>query len=303
MKKVLIFGGTGFLGLHLANHLQELGYTTILVARHSPTTTRHPFISWNGHELGAWQSELENAYAVVNLAGKSVDCIKTPENCDLILRSRVNATRTIGRAISTVQNPPKIWIQMSTAHIYGDPPQLLCDEEAPTGYGLAPFVGKEWEATFHQWKPKHVRGVILRTSFVIGRNGGALATLKRIAKFGLGGTVGHGKQGMSWIHQNDFNRFIQTAIEDESVSGIYNLTAPKPVSNSVFMRTLRKTLRIPIGLPSPAILTRLGAALIFRTDPELALYGRYVIPRRLQEHSFEFQFPTLPEALHDLLRE
>ncbi len=302
MEKVVIFGGTGFIGLSLAAHLETKGLESILIARHSPRKSiPHEFKAWDAVHVGDWSSSLENAVAVVNLAGRTVDCIKTPENCDLILRSRVDSTRTIGRALNATSNPPKVWIQMSTAHIYGDPPEQVCTEGSSFGYGLAPFVGKAWEDALLEALPQGMRSVRLRTSFVIGRNGGALSSLKRIVRLGLGGKVGHGQQGISWIHEYDMNEMIYQGIINDQFQGAYIASSPNPVSNHRFMQILRKTMKVPIGLPAPAILTRLGAKWIFKTDPELALYGRYVIPARLQREGFEFKFPELEEALKDLI--
>ena len=237
----------------------------------------------------------------MNLAGKTVDCVKTPDNCDLILRSRVDSTKTIGKAMRAVKDPPKIWIQMSTAHIFGDPPFQWCTEGSSTGYGLAPFVGKAWEEAFLESIPEGVRGVRLRTSFVIGKKGGALQSLKRLVRMGLGGKVGSGKQGISWIHQFDMNELIYQSIVNDKFDGMYIASAPEPVSNKEFMRLLRRKMHIPLGLPSPEFIVRFGARLIFKTDPELAIYGRYVRSERLERVGFVFRYPDLNSALDDLL--
>ena len=301
--RILIFGGTGFIGRSLAVHLRERGFQPVLLARSRPTDlpTGAEFLPWDATTVGPWRSALEGARAVVNLAGKSVDCLKTPDNCDLILRSRVDSTRTIGAALEQTRNRPPVWVQMSTAHIYGDPPRQICTEPSATGYGLAPFVGRAWEAAFRTAKPPEMRGVVLRTSFVIGRNGGALASLSRIVRLGLGGTVGSGRQGMSWLHEYDMNELLHRSIVDEHYRGVYIASAPHPVSNREFMRQLRRALKVPIGLPAPEPLVRLGARLVFRTDPELALYGRYVRSERLPAAGFTFRFPTLETALADLV--
>ena len=246
MEKIIIFGGTGFIGLSLANHLAKNGFKPIVVARNRPKKAiKFDFVQWDSFSLGAWVQVLEGAKAIVNLAGKTVDCIKTPANCDLILRSRVDSTKIIGKALLEVENPPKIWVQMSTAHIYGDPPSQLCTENSSTGYGLAPFVGKSWEKAFLEVLPKDVRGVRLRTSFVIGKNGGALKELKRIVKLGLGGRAGSGTQGMSWIHEYDMNEIIHQAIKNDKYTGFYIASSPNPVSNQVLMKQLRKELKMP----------------------------------------------------------
>jgi NAD dependent epimerase/dehydratase family enzyme len=195
---------------------------------------------------------------------------------------------------------------MSTAHIYGDPPQVTCTEESPFGYGLAPFVAQAWEAEFNQAVLPAQRGVILRTSFVIGRDrgagNGALSRLLPLVRYGLGGRVGSGTQGMSWIHEADMNRLFGRALTDERMSGAYIASSPNPVSQRVFMSTLRRVVGMPLGLPAFSWMVRIGAPLLMRTDPELALYGRYVVSRRLQEEAFEFVFPDLEEALQDLVK-
>ncbi len=303
MNQVPIFGGTGFIGLSLADHLAQKGFTPILIARNQPPTPlHHQFVQWDAVHVGDWAKHLEGAYAIVNLAGKTVDCIKTPDNCDLILRSRVDSTKAIGKALKDTTNPPKVWIQMSTAHIYGDPPKQLCTEHSSTGYGLAPFVGKAWEETFLKYKPKEIREVRLRTSFVVGKDGGALKSLKQITRLGLGGKVGTGTQGMSWIHEDDLNELICQAIQEDKYSGVYVASAPNPVSQKEFMRILRKAMKIHLGLPAPVFLARLGARLLFRTDPELILYGRYVKSERLEQEGFVFTFPDLEGALKDLVK-
>jgi uncharacterized protein (TIGR01777 family) len=237
----------------------------------------------------------------VNLAGRTVDCVKTPDHCDEILRSRVEATRVLGQALRRVRQPPPVWLQMSTAHRYGDPPESVCDEDAAFGYGLAPFVGEAWEEAHEHALLSGMRSVVLRTSFVLGRGGGALPNLARLARVGLGGKVGGGRQGISWIHERDMNRLFERAISDERMKGAYIATAPNPVPNVAFMRALRRALRMPVGLPAAAWMVRLGAP-VLGTDPELALFGRYCISRRLGEEGFVFDFPEIEAAFRDLFR-
>jgi uncharacterized protein (TIGR01777 family) len=249
---------------------------------------------------------LAGSCGLVNLVGRTVDCVKTPDRQDEILRSRIEATRALGLAVRSVADPPPVWVQMSTAHIYGDPPCVVCTEDSPFGYGLAPFVGRAWESEFEQVVLPAQRRVVLRTSFVIGRDrgagGGALARLLTLARFGLGGTVGSGTQGMSWIHEADMNRLFERALSNDRMQGAYIASAPNPVSQRDFMKTLRGVVGAPIGLPAFSWMVRIGAPLLMRTDPELALYGRYVVSKRLREEGFEFQFPRLDHALGDLLK-
>lgn len=299
--RVVIAGGTGFLGQSLARHLTRLGHSVTVLSRQRPAgdlSWRH--VSWDARTVGEWGRELDGATALVNLAGRSVDCVKTPEHCDEILRSRVEPTRVLGRALQDVKAPPRVWVQMGTAHRYGDPPEIVCDESSAFGYGLAPFVGQAWEDAFAAAAPAGIRQVVLRTSFVLGRGRGALRRLETLARLGLGGTVGHGRQGISWIHELDMNRLFARAISDGAMAGAYLATAPQPVSNAEFMRELRRALQVPIGLPAKAWMVRVAARLLLRTDPELALYGRYCVSRRLREEGFDFRFPELPSALHDL---
>ena len=300
-EKIVITGGSGFLGKSLARHLSSKGYKVIIVSRHSPADPG-PWThkNWDGINNDDWSKELEGASAVVNLAGRSVDCRKTPKNCAEILDSRVNSVKALGEAFEALSSPPKVWIQMSTAHIYGDPPTELCTEDSPLGEGLAPKVGEAWEKAYKEHAPNSVRQVILRTSFVIGNSGGAFPKLKALAKYGLGGKAGNGKQGISWIHEKDMNELMQQCIEDNKYNGTYIATAPEPVSYATFMASLRRALRSPVGLPAPAWLIRLGAKLILRTDPELILLGRYCKSTRLEEEGFRFKFPDINEALEDL---
>jgi uncharacterized protein len=305
--RIVIAGGSGFLGVSLALHLAASGKTVTLLSRKPPKLDgpwRH--LSWDARTVGEWRRELDGAEGLVNLAGRSVDCIKTPDHQDEILRSRVEATRALGMAVRTIDNPPPVWVQMGTTHLYGDPPHVVCSEDSPSGYGLAPLVARAWEDEFRANVLASQRPVILRTSFVIGRDrgagGGALSRLKTLVRLGLGGRVGSGSQGMSWIHEADLNRLFERALNDPQMQGAYIASSPNPVSQRDFMRMLRRAMGVPIGLPAFAWMVRIGAPWLMRTDPELALYGRYVISERLQEEQFEFLFPRLKDALDDLMR-
>ena len=233
---IIIAGGSGFVGLSLAADLTQTrpGRSVVLLSRHAPKVTgpwRH--VAWDARTPGAWCRELEGASALVNLTGRSVDCIKTPDHQDEILRSRLESTHALGQACRQVAAPPPVWVQMSTAHIYGDPPEAVCTEDSATGYGFAPFVAKAWEETFRESLLPAQRPVILRTSFVLGRDRGAgasaLTKLKRIARLGLGGRVGSGTQGISWIHETDLNRLIDRAIANPAMRGVYISSSPSPV--------------------------------------------------------------------------
>lgn len=305
-SRVVIAGGSGFLGVSLANHLSGLEREVTILSRNPPPVPgpwRH--VSWDARTLDAWASELDGTAGLVNLVGRTVDCVKTPDNRDEIVRSRVESTRVLGEAMRSLSTPPPTWVQMSTAHIYGDPPSLTCTEDSPYGVGLAPLVGRLWEEEFERAALSSQRRVVLRTSFVIGRDrgagGGALDRLRPLARLGLGGRVGKGTQGMSWIHETDMNRLFERGLFDESMTGTYIASSPHPVSQTEFMRALRKAVRMPVGLPTPSWAVRIAAPLLLRTDPELALFGRYVKSRRLAEEGFEFRFPKLDRALDDLV--
>lgn len=305
--RIVIAGGSGFLGSSLAAYLVERGASVVILSRRQPKASgRWRHVPWDARTLGQWKGELDGARGLVNLVGRSVDCVKTPDHKDEILRSRVEATRVLGMAVRAVDSPPPVWVQMSTAHIYGDPPEVTCTEDSPFGYGLAPFVGRTWEEAFRAAVLPAQRAVILRTSFVIGRDrgagGGALTRLWLVAKIGLGGKIGSGTQGMSWIHEADMNRLFQRALVDANMHGAYIASSPNPTSQRDFMRVLRRTLGVPIGLPAFPWMIRLGARWLLHTDPELALYGRYVVSQRLKDEGFQFQFPHLREALQDLNR-
>lgn len=304
MKKVIIFGGSGFLGVNLAKALIQKEYEVVIVSRNEPKEQGiWNFVQWDAQTLGDWVEEIEGAEAFVNLVGRTVDCIKTAENCDAILRSRVDATKLIGEALHKLETIPKVWVQMSTAHIYGDSAEVVCNEDSTFGYGLAPYVGKKWEEAYRENVMPNIRQVLVRTSFVLGRSGGALKSMATVAKFGFGGKAGHGQQGISWIHEEDMNKIFIEAIENSSMRGAYIASAPEPVSNEKFMFELRRALGVKIGLPAYAWMVKIGAPLFMNTDPDLALAGRYVVPQRLLDEGFEFLYPKVNEAFENLLKQ
>lgn len=302
LKRVVIAGGAGFLGQSLIPELLTLTDEIVVLTRGPQRVDgRVRYVQWDAKTVGPWARELDGASGLVNLVGRSVDCRKTPENKRAILESRVESVRVLARAFSQCTAPPGVWVQAATAHIYGDTEDQVLDESSPVGTGFAPEVGTAWERAFAEADLPGCRRVILRISFVLGRNGGALKTLARLARLGLGGTVGSGKQFLSWIHIDDLNQLIIRALTDDSMEGIYVVTSPNPVTNREFMRILRRAVRRPWSPPTPAPLVRLGSWLL-RTDPELALLGRRCVPTRLLREGFKFRFPTLDAALNNLLR-
>jgi hypothetical protein len=257
-------------------------------------------VNWDARTVGPWAREVDGAAAVVNLVGRTVDCRKTAANKKVILESRVDSVRALAEAVGQAANPPAVWVQSATAHIFGDTGDEILDESSPIGTGFAPVVGTAWEEAFDTPRLPHTRRVTLRISFVLGREGGALRTLARLARLGLGGATGTGRQYMSWIHVADLNRIILRAIDDPSMRGVYVVTAPSPVRNAEFMRLLRKAVHRPWSPPVPGAVVRMGAWLL-RTDPELALLGRRCVPTRLLREGFRFEFPELEGALSQLL--
>lgn len=305
-KRIVIAGGSGFVGVSLAHHLTSQGAQVCILSRSEPPQGDWTHAVWDGRTPGDWEQVIDGADGIVNLAGRSVDCIKTPDHRDEILRSRVESTRVLGTAMRSVKSPPPVWVQMSTAHIYGDPPSVVCDENSATGFGLAPTVAKAWEAEFADARLPDQRPVVLRTSFVVGRNRGAGAgafnKLVPLARMGLAGRVGSGKQGISWIHEWDLNRLMTRGLTESQMSGVYIASAPHPVAQVEFNRYLRRAVGMPIGLPAYSWMVNIGARWILKTDPELALYGRYVVSERLEQEGFQFEFATVEKALNDLLR-
>ncbi|HSV13248.1 MAG TPA: TIGR01777 family oxidoreductase [Tepidisphaeraceae bacterium] len=300
-NKVILAGGSGFLGQALVPFLLKR-FESIIVLTRNAARSDGPvrYVSWDAKSQGPWTAEIDGATAIVNLVGRTVDCRKTPANKREILESRVHSVRALAAACNAVANPPNVWVQAGTAHIYGDTADEILDESSPLGSGFAPDVGRAWEAAFDNADLPNCRHIMLRTSFVLGRHGGALATLAKLTRCFLGGTVATGRQYISWIHVDDFCRIVMRAIENPTMEGVYVVTAPNPVTNRDFMAALRRTLHRPWSPPAPAACVRL-ASLLMRTDPELALLGRRCIPTRLMREVFEFQFPKLNDALRELL--
>lgn len=301
-RRIVLAGGTGFLGRHLAETLDRRGYEVVVLTRDA-ASYRGPgrAVAWDGRSVAdEWVAELEGARALVNLAGKRVDCRQTAANRKEILRSRVDSTRVLGEALRKVYRVPAVWVQAGSLAIYGNAGDRICDEsgfipeEYPTDVCIA------WEEALGQAIRPEMRWAMLRIGFVLGRDGGALPTLAGLAKAGLGGKIGTGKQWISWIHIEDMMRLFVEAIENPAVHGIINATGLQPVPNEEFMATLRKTLRVPLGIPAPSFLVRLGAPLL-GTDPDLALNGRRGLPVRIHGLGFRFRFHQLEDALADLL--
>ncbi len=298
--KVIIAGGNGFLGTSLARHLSSEGYEVFVLARRPlPADVPARHLAWDGRTVGPWAAELEGARAVVNLTGKNVNCRYTTAALAEINGSRVDSVKVIGEAIRACRFPPAVWVQAGSLAIYGDAGERICDEGTPHGEGIPVDTCLKWESAFNAENTPHTRKVIYRISFVLGNGGGALRMLAGLTKCFLGGAIGNGRQYISWLHVEDMNRLWLRAIEDESMSGVYNATAPTAVTNAEFMGELRRTLHRPWSPPLPAFLVPIGCFFL-RTEPVLALTGRRGLPARLKQEGFEFRYTELPEALHDL---
>lgn len=299
--RVIIAGGSGFLGQSLAAALPASVSDIVILTRGRPRRDgRIRYVTWDAKTIGPWATELDGATAIVNVVGRTVDCRKTPANKKVILESRVDSVRVLAAAVRRCERPPGVWVQAATAHIYGDTGDEVLDESSPIGAGFAPDVGVAWEVALTEADLGDCRRVILRISFVLGRHGGPLKTLARLARLGLGGTIGNGRHYMSWLHEDDLNAIIIRAIGDDSMRGAYIATSPGPMTNREFMAALRRAVRRPWSPPAPAPLVRIGAWLM-RTDPELALLGRRLMPSRLLSEGFEFRHPELTESLESLL--
>jgi uncharacterized protein (TIGR01777 family) len=299
-KRVILAGGSGFLGQSLAKTLVGKGYEVIVLGRGASGqrgAIRHA--QWDGRTLGEWANLLDGAKAVVNLTGRSVNCRHTPEHKREIMESRVNSVRVLGQAISRCPHPPEVFVQASSLAIYGDPGDRWCDEDAPHAEGFSEKVCKQWEGAFAQVQASGMRKVVFRIGIVLATSQGALPVLARLTRWFLGGSVGHGRQYISWIHIADINRMFVAAIERTDIAGVFNATGPNPVTNAEFMRELRRTLHRPWSPPVPAWATRIGAGLM-GTEASLALTGRRCRPRRFLESGFHFEFPDLRHALADL---
>jgi uncharacterized protein len=300
--RVVLAGGSGFLGRALAEELARAGYEPVVLTRRVGKNSRVRQVEWDGRTVGAWASELEGAAAVVNLAGRSVDCRHTPEHRREIVESRLGPVEAVGRAIRGCEEPPAVLIQAGSLAIYGDAGRRVCDETAPAGRGFPVEVCLRWEDAYNSLELPATRKVLLRIGFVLGREGGALPHLARLARAYLGGAIGDGHQYISWLHVRDFCRLVLWCLEHAEAEGVYNATGPCPVTNAEFMCELRCALRRPWCPRLPAWLVRLGAFLL-RTEPELALTGRRALPERFVAQHFKFLYTNLESALADLVVE
>ena len=302
--KYLLAGGSGYLGQALGRLLRERGHEVVVLTRSRPRRRGDGIreVQWDpASPEGDWKAELEGATAVINLAGSSINAPPTTENRRQILQTRIDSVRALGGAFAACRQPPATWVQASAVGYYGDAGDKRCDEKAPAGTTVLAGICRQWEEEFASWCPTAVRGVVLRIGVVLGRKGGAYPQLARAVRRFAGGTAGCGRQGMSWIHQTDMELIFLQALDDATMRGAYNASAPEPVPNAEFMRLMREVLRRPWSPPVPAFVLRPILRWVVRTDPALVLEGQLVLPARLEEAGYRFRFPRLALALADLV--
>lgn len=306
--RVVLPGGSGQVGGVLARAFRAKGHEVVVLGRRAVAPGE---VLWNGRDDGPWMTELDGADVVVNLAGRSVDCRYTRANLDEMMRSRVDSTRAVGRAIERAARPPRVWLQMSTATIYAHRFDAPNDEasgrigggepDAPAYWGFSVEIAKAWEQAQRETETSATRKVALRTAMVMSPDrGGIFDVLLGLARRGLGGPVGGGRQYVSWIHHRDFVRAVEWLIARDDFEGPVNLAAPNPLPQRDFMAALRRAAGVPIGLPATRWMAAIGA-FVLRTDTELLLKSRRVVPGRLQEAGFRFDFPEWPPAAAELV--
>ena len=304
MKKLIIAGGSGFIGKNISKHFKDKGYSVVVFTRgKSKTMDGIQYLQWDSKSLGSWTTELEGADLVINLTGKSVDCRYTDANKKEILNSRVDSTKIIGDAIQKCTTPPKLWINSSTATIYRySLDKAMTEENGEIGNDFSMNVAKAWEKAFYDAPTPSTRKAALRISLVLGKKEGVLPVLTRLAKLGFGGKHGNGKQKFAWIHITDLIRIIDFILDNEKQEGSINCSAPEAIDNNFFMKTLRKAVRAPFGIPTPKWMLVIGTFFL-RTEPELILKSRFVYPKRLLDAGFNFKFDKVEQALHNLIHE
>jgi uncharacterized protein len=308
--KIVIPGGSGQVGTLLARAFVADGHEVVILSR-KPTPAAWRVVPWDAKSVGEWATELDGADVVINLAGRSVNCRYTAANRHEIKQSRTDSTRAVGRAIADCPRPPRVWLQASTATIYAhryDAPNdestgILggTEDDTPDTWRFSIDVAKSWEAAAEEVPTPHTRRVLVRAAMTMTPDrGGVLDVLLGLARKGLGGRNGDGRQYVSWVHGDDFVRATYAMIENPELSGPVNVASPHPLPNAEFMRELRVAAGVKVGLPAAAWMIELGAW-VMRTESELILKSRRVVPGKLLNAGFTFRFPTWPEAAADLV--
>ncbi|HWF45661.1 MAG TPA: TIGR01777 family oxidoreductase [Bryobacteraceae bacterium] len=308
--RVVITGGTGQVGGILARHFQEQGHQVTVISRH-PHPQEWRTAPWDGLTLGDWVSDLEGVDALINLAGRSVNCRYNESNRRLITESRVGTTCLLHRAMASLDRPPRVWLNASTATIYRHALDRAMDEAigelggnepgAPGTWNFSIQVAKAWEEAFFATPTPATRKIAMRSALTLSPDrGGIFDVLLGLVRYSLGGTMGSGTQFVSWIHEADFVRAVEFLIDHEDLDGVVNLASPHPLPNRQFMRALRQAWCVCPGLPLPEWALEMGAVLL-RTETELVLKSRRVVPGRLLASGFSFKFPDWPAAARELV--
>jgi len=301
MSKMIIPGGSGYLGRHVSRWYAERGWEVVVLSRGVGQAEHARLVQWDGATLGSWAAELEGAELVVNLAGRTVNCRYHARNRQQILDSRVQSTRAIGEAIATCDCPPPVWLNSSSATFYRHAEDRVMDESTgEIGSGFSVDVCQQWEHALAEAATPRTRKVALRTSLVFGPGvGGVYGAFRNVVRLGGGGRMASGRQFVSWIHWRDFCRVLEWVREHGELDGPVNVTAPNPLPNAEFMRCLREAVGMPFGMPSMRWMLEVGAFFL-RTETELLLKSRRVKPGRLLISGFEFEFEHIADALAEI---
>jgi uncharacterized protein (TIGR01777 family) len=309
--KIILPGGTGQIGRMLARAFQQDDHEVVVLSRGTVANAPYRVVPWDARTLGGWAKEFEGADVVINLAGRSINCRYTPANLRALRESRMDSTRIVGQAIRKAAHPPRVWLQASTATIYAHRSDAPNDEltglmataetDAPKTWQDILAVATAWEQAATEGGPlPHTRQVLLRTSIMMSPVvGGAFEVMLGLVRHGLGGRAGDGRQYISWINDRDFLRAIRWLIGRDTLAGPVNLASPGPLPNAEFMQGLREAWGISFGLPASGLVLEAGA-FFMRTETELILKSRRVVPTRLLQDGFKFEFPHWPEAARDL---
>jgi uncharacterized protein (TIGR01777 family) len=258
-------------------------------------------VMWNGETGGAWAAELEGAAALVNLAGRSINCVHSLENSREILESRLNAVKALNKGYARAKNPPPLWVQCSATGFYGNAGDRFCEETLPSGPGFLAEVCRQWEEAFAALDLPDVRRVVLRLGPVLDAQTGPFPAMLGLTKKFLGGAAGSGRQFLSWVHRDDAVAAFAAALTNAAMAGAYNVCAPGAVTNTEFMRELRAAVGRPWVPPAPEFVVRFVAEHHFHTDGNLVLHGQRATPQKLLATGFRFKHPALHGAIRDLL--
>ena len=307
MAKVILAGGSGFLGRALSRALAAAGWEVVVLTRDTDRVLPADdlpalrAVMWNGETGGAWATELEGAAALVNLAGRSINCVHSLENSREILESRLNAVKALNKGYSRAKTPPLVWVQCSATGVYGNAGDRFCEESLPSGPGFLAEVCRQWEEAFAALDLPDVRRVVLRLGPVLDSKTGPFPAMLGLTKKFLGGAAGSGRQFLSWVHRDDAVAAFEAALTNAAMTGAYNVCAPGAVTNTEFMRELRSAVGRPWVPPAPEFIVRFVAEHHFYTDGNLVLHGQRATPQKLLATGFKFKHPALHGAIRELL--